>query len=139
MLDRKIINENVKNNLRRLRKINNLRQEDVANALCLNDASTYRSWETGRACPKLNMIIQIANMYKISVDEIVLSEEELKAKEQKRTPSLVASPNPYKDEVYGDSHIGELDKFDKVILLKIHQLNKKDKEKLAAFIDNLVP
>lgn len=139
MLDRKIINENVKSNLKRLREINNLRQEDVANALCLNDSSTYRSWETGRACPKLNMIIQIANMYKISVDEIVLSEEELKAKKENSNTSFVASPNPYKGEVYGDSHIGELDNFDKVILLKIHQLNKKDKDKLAEFIDKLIP
>lgn len=139
MTDKSIINENVKNNLRRLRKLNGLKQEDVANALSLNDPSTYRSWEIGRACPKINTIIQIANMYKISVDEIVLSEEELKAKKENNTAKLVASPNQYNDDVYGDSHIGELDKFDKVILLKIHQLNKKDKQKLAEYIDKLVP
>lgn len=139
MPDRKSVNENVKNNLRHLRKINDLRQEDVANALHLNDPSTYRSWEIGRACPKLNMIVQIANMYKVSVDEIVLSEDELKEKKENTAASIVANSNQYNENIYGDSYMGELDNFDKVILLKIHQLNKKDKQKLAEYIDSLVP
>ncbi|OIX11392.1 helix-turn-helix domain-containing protein [Bacillus thuringiensis] len=53
-----------------LRKKQGLTQNDIAYQLNVA-RSTYTNWEAGRAEPDLNTLIEIANIYNISLDNLV--------------------------------------------------------------------
>ena len=61
---------NIKNNIIALRKKCGLTQQEVAEALTVKDASTYRSWETGRSSPKPAMLLKIAQVYGVSIEGV---------------------------------------------------------------------
>ena len=124
----------IKSMLIAYRKENNLRQEDVANALGMADSSTYRSWETGRSSPKSEMLVKIAQMYNISLD--TLMGNTAKTNESR---FAVSSGNKYNDDVYGDRYLSELQNNEKLIIMKYRQLNSEDKEKLGEFMEKIFP
>jgi len=51
-----------------------LRQADVAAALGV-DRSTVASWETGRASPEARLILPLAELLKITADELLAEPE----------------------------------------------------------------
>lgn len=128
------VKQTLKDNLIAYRKANNLRQEDVATALGLNDSSTYRSWETGRSSPRPAMLIKIAQMYNISLDTLLGNT----ARVGDRSFS-VSSKSKYNDDVYGDRYLSELQNNEKLFIMKYRQLNSEDKEKVGKFLEDILP
>lgn len=61
--------------LKEMRKLNKLRQEDIANILNV-ERSTYTGWENGKNTIPLRQLIKICNFFKCSIDYITgLSKE----------------------------------------------------------------
>jgi len=56
--------------IKRRREALNLRQMDVAEALGV-DRSTVASWETGRASPEARLILPLAELLKITADDLL--------------------------------------------------------------------
>lgn len=129
------VKNNIKNNLVAMRTKCDMKQNDIALALNLNDASTYRSWETGRSSPKPAMLLKIAKIYNVSVEEIM-------GFEPPKTPIAnlkVSSPSKYNENVYGDSRLTELRNDEKIFVMKLRQLNMDDKTKVAEFLEEILP
>ena len=59
--------------LRKLRKENGFTQQAVADILNV-DRSTYSCYEQGKFSPSLDCIVQLAELYQISVDELLGNE-----------------------------------------------------------------
>ena len=57
-------------NLKSLRKSNNLDQKDLAKTLNVS-AKTISHWETGYTEPSISQLIALANYFKITIDELV--------------------------------------------------------------------
>lgn len=129
------IKENIKNNLISFRKANLMTQEETANALNIKDSSTYRSWESGRSSPKNSMIVKIARMYNISTDRILTNSDDYKRSKKHKVSSSV----DFEDNIYGDEYLSELEKSEKLFVMKFRQLNAKDKQKVAEFLDEIFP
>jgi len=64
------LNERIAIRLRELRKEKNLNQIEVAQILNI-DKSTIAKYETGAAVPSLNMLVVLAEFYKVSADYIL--------------------------------------------------------------------
>lgn len=129
------IKKNIKENLIYFRKANGLTQEETANALNIKDSSTYRSWETGRSAPKNSMLVRIARMYNVSTDRILTNTDDYKNIRQHK----VSAPVEYDDSVYGDEYLSELENSEKLFIMKFRQLNAKDKQKVAKYLDEILP
>lgn len=61
--------------LKELRKINNLRQKDVAEFLNIS-ITGYASWEQGLSEPNIENLIKLADFYNTTVDYLINREEE---------------------------------------------------------------
>lgn len=129
------IKENIKNNLIELRKRHGLVQSDVVKALKIGDASTYRSWETGRSSPKAPMLVKIAESYGITVDMLLNDIDAPRAK----TIPLLQSDHQYNKEIYGDKYLSELSNAEKIIIMQFRQLNSTDRENLTNYLEELLP
>lgn len=124
-----IIKYNLKKNLQRIRKANNFRQEDIANALGV-ERSTYSSWELGRSMPKPSQLAMMSEMFDCSVDFLIKNDQDLVL--------TVRTELPYnKNRVYGDSYVSELTDEERALLLKFRLLNSKDRQELDEFIDKI--
>ncbi len=60
-------------NLKAIRKQNKLTQQQVAEIIGV-DRSSVSYYETGKACPPLTVLVKIAKLYKMSLDELVFGE-----------------------------------------------------------------
>lgn len=60
-----------KNNLRALRKANNLTQDDLAHKLGYKSFTTVQKWEDGTAYPKMENLMLMADMFGISIDRLL--------------------------------------------------------------------
>jgi len=70
--------------LQRLRKQNNLTQEQLAEKLFVSRTAVSK-WESGRGCPNIDSLLGIARLYGISVDGLLSGEELINiAGEEKR-------------------------------------------------------
>lgn len=84
--------------LKSLRKANGLTQEDVANHLLVSPKTISR-WECGDGLPDINIISDVAELYNITVDEILkgeknkkelnLKDETINLKNKKRDKALI--------------------------------------------------
>ena len=84
--------------LKSLRKANGLTQEDVANHLLVSPKTISR-WECGDGLPDINIISDVAELYNITVDEILkgeknkkelnLKDETINLKNKKRDKTLM--------------------------------------------------
>lgn len=63
------------NKLVQLRKKNNLSQEELANKLSVSRQAVSK-WERAEAAPDTDNLIKLARLYKISLDELLLSDNE---------------------------------------------------------------
>ena len=68
--------ETLKNRLEEIRKINGIKQEDLALALEVS-RQTIGSLENGRYNPSIILAFKIARFFKMSIEEIFIYEEEI--------------------------------------------------------------
>lgn len=61
---------NLSENLRKIRKENNLSQEQLAEKLNVSRQSVSK-WESGQAYPEMDKVIQICQLFNISVDDLL--------------------------------------------------------------------
>lgn len=126
---------NIKNNIIALRKKCGLTQQEVAEALTVKDASTYRSWETGRSSPKPAMLLKIAQVYGVSIEGLMGTESPAPTVSKLK----VASPSTYNEHIYGDNYLGELQNDEKLFVMKLRQLNMQDKARVGEFLESILP
>lgn len=63
-------------NLKKLRKIHKYTQEDVADKINVSRQAVAK-WESGESCPDINSCIALAELYNVTIDNLVnYSEEE---------------------------------------------------------------
>lgn len=62
------------NRLYQLRKQEGLSQEELANRLCVS-RQTISKWELGDSTPDMEKLIAISDLFKISLDQLVLGKE----------------------------------------------------------------
>ncbi|MDO4996109.1 MAG: helix-turn-helix domain-containing protein [Bacilli bacterium] len=84
---------NFSENLKRLRKENNLSQEELAEKLKVSRQSVSK-WESGTAYPEMDKIIQISNMFNVGIDEL-LNKDIKEVQEEKQTKNNI---NKYIDD-----------------------------------------
>lgn len=61
------------NNIQNARKKCKFSQTEIANELNV-DRSTVAKWETGKALPRAEMLIKLANVLECTVDELLTGE-----------------------------------------------------------------
>lgn len=127
------IKEMIKENLVKYRKANKLTGEEVSEALNMNHG-TYRSWETGRSSPKFSSVIKLAQIYGVSVESLLCDHQELIGASKGR----LQSPSDYNSDVYGDDYLSQLSNWEKVVIMKIRQLNQDDKKKVVDLLKDLL-
>ena len=59
----------IENKLQFLRELHELKQQDVADALGVS-RSTYANYESGRRAPDIDLLMRLADIYGISLDEL---------------------------------------------------------------------
>lgn len=64
------MNEIIGNNIMTLRKENGLTQEQLANALGISYQAVSK-WETGNACPDISTLPLLADLFSVSVDQLI--------------------------------------------------------------------
>ena len=93
--------------LKELRKEKDITQEELAEALCVSNRSVSR-WENGRTLPDFDLLIELADHYGVSIDEIMngrRKEEQTVDKETKDTLYRVAEyTNAEKDRLMRTLH-----------------------------------
>ncbi len=57
-------------NLKMIRKSNNLTQKQVAKELCVVE-SCYANWEQGRTEPNIEMLRKLSIIFNVSIDEMI--------------------------------------------------------------------
>lgn len=84
---------NLKDNLKKIRKENNLSQEDLAEKLNVSRQSVSK-WEQGIAYPEMDKVLQICKMFNLNIDEF-LNQDINKAEKNKQSKINV---NKYIDD-----------------------------------------
>ena len=85
---------NFKDNLKKLRKDNNLSQEELAEKLNVTRQSVSK-WESGVAYPEMDKVIQICKMFNINIDDL-LNKDIKEANEIKESKNNI---NKYIDDI----------------------------------------
>lgn len=57
-------------NLKRYRELNNLSQEEVANAVGITQGA-YGFFERGLKTPSLSTVVELAKLFNVTVDELI--------------------------------------------------------------------
>ena len=63
-------NMNLSDNLKKIRKEQNLSQEDLAESLGVSRQSVSK-WESGQAYPEMDKVLQICKMFDVSIDDLL--------------------------------------------------------------------
>lgn len=88
MINEDKFKELVAKNLTKYRKINNLTQLDLAEKLSYSDKAISK-WERGESLPDLYTLEKIANLYGITINDLVYEKQEIiKPKKLKKTNHL---------------------------------------------------
>ena len=87
---------NLKDNLKKIRKANNLSQEDLAEKLNVSRQAVSK-WEQGLAYPEMDKVIQLCNMFNLNMDEILNQDIEQVERESKSKINI----NKYIDDFLG--------------------------------------
>ena len=87
---------NFKDNLKKIRKDNNLSQEELAEKLNVTRQSVSK-WESGVAYPEMDKVIQICKMFNLNIDDL-LNKDIKEVNEAKETKSIF---NKYVDDFLG--------------------------------------
>ena len=72
---------NLADNLKKIRKDNNLSQEDLADKLGVSRQSVSK-WESGQAYPEMDKVLQICKLFNLNINDL-LNEDINEVKEKK--------------------------------------------------------
>ncbi len=126
------IKQTIKQNLVLLRKANDLKMRDVAAALGIKE-NTYRVWEEpDKSCPKQIELVRIAKMYGVSLDLLMTG----KADGDGRLSLSVQAPK-LDNEVYGEQLLRDLSRYEKILVMKIRQMNTADRNKVNELVEEI--
>ena len=75
------MNIEIANRLVSLRKANHLSQEELAAKIGISRQAVSK-WERAEACPDTDNLILLANLYKISLDELLKTDEPVEAENE---------------------------------------------------------
>ena len=87
------MNSNFANNLKRIRKENNLSQEQLADKLNVSRQSVSK-WESSQAYPEMDKVLQLCKMFNVNIDEL-LNQDIKEVKENKEGKNKI---NKYLDD-----------------------------------------
>lgn len=90
------MNSNFADNLKKIRKYNNLSQEQLAEQLGVSRQSVSK-WESAQAYPEMDKVIQICKMFNLNIDEL-LNQNLQEVKEKKEEKNNI---NKYIDDFLG--------------------------------------
>lgn len=78
------MNSNFKDNLKRIRKENNLSQEDLAELLGVSRQAVSK-WESGIAYPEMDKILTICEKFNLNIDDLLNKDiKEVKSTEESK-------------------------------------------------------
>lgn len=114
-------------NLKRLRKDYSLTQDEVADIIS-KDRSSVAKYESGKALPPIDILKQLAKLYRVSVDELC------GISSSKQTVTLRSEPDavPKRGPQYA-----KLSKQEQLIVLKFRMMNEKEKSDLIEKINEI--
>ena len=72
---------NLSENLKKIRKDNNLSQEDLAEKLGVSRQSVSK-WESGAAYPEMDKVLELCKLFNLNIDELL--NQDIKEVEQNR-------------------------------------------------------
>ena len=84
---------NLANNLKRIRKDNNLSQEELADKLGVSRQAVSK-WESGGAYPEMDKVLQLCKMFNLNIDEL-LNQDIREVNDNKQSKSNI---NKYIDD-----------------------------------------
>ena len=94
------------NNIRFLRKQRNLTQEELAEMVGYKSFTTIQKWETGDSEPNMGVLRQLADIFHLSISELV--ETDLESKVTSRPlPSNIILPSAHKLPIMGTICAGD--------------------------------
>lgn len=88
------------NNIRFLRKQRNLTQEELVEMVGYKSFTTIQKWETGDSEPNLGVLRQLADIFHLSISELVETDLESKAA-SRPLPSNIITPAAYAVPILG--------------------------------------
>ena len=88
------------NNIRFLRKQRNLTQEELAEMVGYKSFTTIQKWETGDSEPNMGVLRQLADIFHLSISELVETDLESKAT-SRPLPSNIITPAAYAAPILG--------------------------------------
>ena len=94
------------NNIRFLRKQRNLTQEELAEMVGYKSFTTIQKWETGDSEPNMGVLRQLADIFHLSISELVETDLESKAT-SRPLPSNIILPSAHKLPVMGTICAGD--------------------------------
>lgn len=95
--------------LKALRKSKGYTQEEVSNALFLSPKTISR-WENGNGIPDINIISSVAELYDVTVDEILKGERRTMKTEEK-SPQTISLQNKKVEKLLADSCVQKWNHF----------------------------
>lgn len=111
--------------LKDLRKKAHLTQQQVADAIGIQ-RGTYAYYELDKSTPKTAAMIDIANLYRITVDELIGN---VPAKRVAQNSEPIIETDWSTTDKFND-----LSSFEQSVLLKIRLMSKDEKNKLAEYL-----
>ena len=94
------------NNIRFLRKQRNLTQEELAEMVGYKSFTTIQKWETGDSEPNMGVLRQLADIFHLSISELVETDLESKAT-SRPLPSNIILPSAHKLPIMGTICTGD--------------------------------
>lgn len=94
------------NNIRFLRKQRNLTQEELAEMVGYKSFTTIQKWETGDSEPNMGVLRQLADIFHLSISELVETDLESKATSHP-LPSNIILPSAHKLPIMGTICAGD--------------------------------
>lgn len=89
------------NNIRFLRKQRNISQEELAEMVGYKSFTTIQKWETGDSEPNMGVLRQLADIFHLSISELVETDLENKSSERRHLPSNIIMPAAYAVPILG--------------------------------------
>lgn len=94
------------NNIRFLRRQRNLTQEELAEMVGYKSFTTIQKWETGDSEPNMGVLRQLADIFHLSISELVETDLESKAT-SRPLPSNIILPSAHKLPIMGTICAGD--------------------------------
>ena len=94
------------NNIRFLRRQRNISQEELAEMVGYKSFTTIQKWETGDSEPNMGVLRQLADIFHLSISELVETDLENKSSDR-HLPSNIILPSAHKLPIMGTICAGD--------------------------------